>query len=229
MSWALRNLTGAACLVEDVALQRIPAEGPLILVSNHINFLEVPLLYTRLEPRRIAGFAKAEHWKNPPMRFLFETYGAIPLHRGEADAPAIEQALAALRAGWIFGMAPEGTRSGHGQLQRGRPGVVLLAARSGAPILPMAHYGGEVIWRNLARLRRTPFHIVVGNPFLLDEVASKGGREIRQAAADEIMYQIAALLPPAYRGVYANLQQATERYLVFPPGSASNLASAAGT
>jgi len=228
VSWALRNLTGAACQVDDRALERIPTKGPLILVANHINFLEVPVLYTHLLPRPVAGFAKAEHWGNPPMRFLFETYGAIPLRRGEADATAIEQALAALREGWIFAMAPEGTRSGHGRLQHGRAGVVLLAAQSGAPIQPMVHYGGEGIWRNLWRLRRTEFHIVVGNPFRLDKLAAKATREVRQAIADEIMYQIAALLPASYRGVYADLGKASERYLHFPKGSSSNLRAADG-
>lgn len=226
LSWALKNLTGAACLVDDRALMRIPAKGPLILVSNHINFLEVPLIYTHLLPRPIAGFAKAEHWRNPPMRFLFETFGAIPLRRGEADATAIELALAALREGWIFAMAPEGTRSGHGRLQRGRPGIVLLAARSGAPIQPMVHYGGEAIWRNLSHLRRTEFHIVVGNPFFLNEPWERAARDVRQAITDEIMYQIAALLPPSYRGRYADLDKATERYLFFPEGSVSNLQQA---
>ena len=229
VSWGLKNLTGAACRVDDRALMRIPARGPLILVSNHINFLEVPVLYTRLLPRPVAGFAKAEHWGNPPMRFLFETYGAIPLRRGEADATAIEQALAALREGWIFAMAPEGTRSGHGRLQRGRAGVVLLAAQSGAAIQPMAHYGGEAIWRNLLRIRRTEFHVVVGNPFRLNDLALRATREVRQAIADEIMYQIAALLPPSYRGVYDDLDKASERYLHFGEGTASNLQAARRT
>jgi hypothetical protein len=46
---------------------------------------------------------------------------------------------------------------------------------------------------------------------------------MRQQMVDEIMYQIAALLPPGYRGYYSDLAAATERYLEFPPGSRSNL------
>ena len=136
---------------------------------------------------------------------------------------ALRQALKALEAGHILAVAPEGTRSGHGRLQRGRPGVVFLALRSGAPLLPMVYYGGELFWDNLPRLRRTDFHIVVGQPFYLDPGGVKVTRQVRQQMVDEIMYQMAALLPPAYRGVYSDLAAATEAYLRFPPGAASNL------
>jgi 1-acyl-sn-glycerol-3-phosphate acyltransferase len=95
--------------------------------------------------------------------------------------------------------------------------------RSGAPLLPMVYYGGELFWRNLARLRRTDFHIVVGQPFYLDAGGVKVTRQVRQQMTDEIMYQMAALLPPVYRGVYSDLAAATEAYLRFPPGAESNL------
>jgi 1-acyl-sn-glycerol-3-phosphate acyltransferase len=100
---------------------------------------------------------------------------------------------------------------------------VFLALRSGAPLLPVVYYGGELFWRNLARLRRTDFHIVVGQPFYLDAGGVKVTRQVRRQMTDEIMYQIAALLPLAYRGVYSDLPAATETYLRFPPGAESNL------
>ncbi len=220
----IKGLTRLLCRVDDAQLARVPDRGPLIIVANHINFLEVPLLYTHLLPRPVTGFAKAENLSNPILGpLLFNLGGAIPLHRGEADVTALRRALAALEAGHILAVAPEGTRSGHGRLQRGHPGVVWLALRTGAPLLPMVYYGGELFWRNLARLRRTDFHIVVGQPFYLDAGGVKVTRQVRQQMADEIMYQMAALLPPAYRGVYSDLAAATEMYLRFPPGAESNL------
>jgi 1-acyl-sn-glycerol-3-phosphate acyltransferase len=84
-------------------------------------------------------------------------------------------------------------------------------------------YGGEVFWHNLPRLRRTDFHIIVGQPFWLDAGGVKVTRQVRQRMTDEIMYQIAALLPPAYRGVYSDLASASEAYIRFPPGAMSNL------
>ena len=219
----IKGLTRLLCRVHDAQLARVPSRGPLILVANHINFLEVPLVFTHLLPRPVTGFAKAETWDNPAMALLFDLWGAIPLRRGEADVRGFRRALASLREGKILALAPEGTRSGDGSLQRGYPGVVSLALLSGAPLLPLGYYGGESFRANLTRLRRTDFHIVVGAPFYVDSRGSRVTRAVRRQIADEIMYQLAALLPPTYRGDYACLQSASECFLRFPPGSESNL------
>ncbi len=230
MSWTfrlvnhtLRGLTRLLCRVEDADLAKVPRQGPLIVVANHVNFLEVPLVYTHLMPRPVTGFAKAETWDNPLMAWLFDLWGAIPLRRGEVDLQALRRALAALEAGKILAVAPEGTRSGHGRLQRARTGVVLLALRSGAPLLPLVFFGGERFSTNIRRLRRTDFHIVVGEPFRLEAGGVRLTRAVRQHMADEIMYQLAALLPPQYRGCYADLDKATEHFLRFPHSGRSNL------
>ena len=219
----IKNITRLICQVDDTQLQRVPTRGPLILVANHINFLEVPIMFTHLQPRPVTGFAKAETWNNPAMGALFNLWGAIPLKRGEADVAAIRRGLEVLGDGKILAVAPEGTRSGNGQLQKGHPGVVMLALRSGAPLLPVIYYGGEGFGRNLTRLRRTDFHIIVGQQFSLNVQGAVLSREARQQITDEIMYQLAALLPIPYRGYYSDLSAATEKYLKFPPGAKSNL------
>jgi 1-acyl-sn-glycerol-3-phosphate acyltransferase len=196
-------LVSALCRVDDAQMKRVPASGPLILVTNHVNFLEVPVLHSRLRPRRVLGLAKAEAWKNPVLGWLFDLWGAIPVRRGETDLAALRRCFEVLKEGAILVIAPEGTRSRHGRLQHGHSGVVTLALRSGAPILPLAFYGGESLGRNLRRLRRTPFHIVVGEPFSLQAEDGRLTQERRQELADEIMYKLAALLPAEYRGEYA--------------------------
>jgi 1-acyl-sn-glycerol-3-phosphate acyltransferase len=211
----IKRILRLICRVHDAQLAQVPAEGPLIVVANHVTFLEAPLLYTHLQPRRMTGFAKAEAWDNPFLRTLFNLWDVIPLRRGEADVAAFRQALAALDEGQILAVAPEGTRSGHGRLQPAHSGVVTLALRSGAPLQAMAYHGGEKLRRNLTRLRRTDFYIAVGRTFHLETHGLRVTRQVRQRMVDEIMYQIAALLPPAYRGHYANLAAATEHYLKF--------------
>ncbi len=214
--------------VDGAQLARVPQRGPLILATNHVNFLEVPLLFTLLSPRPISVMVKAETMVHPLLGWWFTTLagsGAISLRRGEADLDAVHRALAALEAGHIVVVAPEGTRSGHGRLQRGLPGVAILALHSGAPVLPLAFHGGEQFWQNLKRLRRTDFIIRVGQPFHLDPGGQPVRREERLQMAAEIMYQLAALLPPPYRGLYADLDTATETFLRFPEGSVSNLKS----
>ena len=223
VNFTLKRLTHILCRIDADQLSRVPENGPLILVANHVNFIEVPIIYTHLLPRSITGFAKVETWDNPALGYLFNLWDGIPIHRGTADLAALRKGLAALEAGRILAVAPEGTRSGHGCLQRGHPGVVMLALHSGAPVLPMVYFGAEKFRYNLARLRRTDFHVVVGHMFYLNAEGVKVTRGVRRQMTDEIMWQLAALLPPAYRGEYADLTAATETYLRFPSTSESNL------
>lgn len=222
MDSILRAWTASVCRLDVDQLERIPERGPLILIANHINFLEIPVLYPRLGPRPVVVFAKAETWDSPLMHGLFDLSKAIPVRRGEADTAALRRSIEALEAGQILVVAPEGTRSGDGRLQRAHPGVVMLALRAGSPMLPMAYYGGEAFWHNLPRLRCTDFHVVVGNLFYLN-AEGRVTRETRQQMADEIMYQVAALLPPGYRGYYSDLSAAAETHLRFLDSSESNL------
>jgi 1-acyl-sn-glycerol-3-phosphate acyltransferase len=200
--------------VHEEELAKIPHQGPLILVANHVNFADVPIFYTHLIPRSVTGFAKIENWNNPALGFLFSLGGAIPIRRGAVDRTAIGGALEVLRSGRILAVAPEGTRSGDGRLQKGRTGVSVLALDSGAPVIPVAYFGGEKFWRNILRLRRTDFYFRVGAPFHVRVEASRLTREVREQITTEIMYRIAALLPPEYRGYYADLSKATSRYLI---------------
>lgn len=215
MVWTFKSITSLICRIDDEQLARVPERGPLILVGNHVNLIEIPILYTRLQPRPVTGLVLARRWDKFWTRWLLEVAGAIPLRRGEADIAAFRMAEEMLASGYIISIAPEGTRSGDGCLSKAHAGVVSLALHSRAPLLPVVFYGGERYVHNLLRLQRTDFHIVVGQPFYLNPRGEKVTRQIRQQILNEIMYQLATLLPPQYRGVYADLSSATQRYLNF--------------
>jgi 1-acyl-sn-glycerol-3-phosphate acyltransferase len=215
VSWGIRVGTNILCRIDGTELARVPASGPLILAVNHINSLEVPLLFAHLQPRRMIGLAKIETWDSKFMGWLFNLWEAIPIRRGKADLEALRRCLAALSAGDILGVAPEGTRSYDGKLLFGQPGIVLIALHSGATILPVAHWGGENFQKNIRHLKRTDFHIRVGRPFTLDPKDKKITGRIRQEMVDEIMVQIAVLMPEEYRGKYANCAQPPQQYIRF--------------
>lgn len=215
MNWVMKILTHLLCRIDNRELKKMPNEGPLIVVANHINFLEVPVLFTHVMPRRVSGYAKAEHFDRWITRILFTIWEAVPIRRGEADVSALRGALQKLEEGLIFGIAPEGTRTGDGRLIRGHSGVVLLALRSGAPLQPVVFWGHENYRKDWLRLKRAPFIIRVGRIFTLDPGNERVDGEIRQKMTDEIMYQLAALMPEQYRGVYADLNSATADYIRF--------------
>ena len=205
--------------VQATGLERMPTSGPAILVINHVNFIEPLLLYVLL-PRQVTGLAKAELWGNPISRLVAQSWGSIPIRRGEIDLNAIRRALQVVQQGGVLGLAPEGTRSHHGRLQRGRPGVVLLALRApGTLILPVAVYGQEQFYHNLRRLRRTAVQVVMGQGFYLNAGQGRVTHEMRQAISDEIMMRIASLLPAQYQGVYSDMPPTAPRYLRLEQGS----------
>lgn len=211
----IKIVLNTVCRVDAHELCKVPDIGPLITISNHTGSLEVPLLFTWLYPRPVTGWAKIETWDNHLMGWLFDLWGAIPVRRGEADMFALRTALEKLHKGYILGVAPEGTRNKTGKLLRAHPGAVTLALRSKAPILPIVHWGGEKFMSNVKRLHRTDFSLRVGKPFMLNINGERITREQRQQAADEMMYQIAALLPEEYRGEYSDMSKATVKFLKF--------------
>ena len=203
------------CRVDAPDLDKIPARGPLIIVSNHTGSLEVPVLFGWLQPRPLTAWAKSETWDKPFFHWLFNLWGAIPIRRGEADMTALRAALEKLEQGYLFGVAPEGTRNKTGKLLRAHPGVVTLAMHSKAPLQPVAYWGGENFVSNLKHFRRTDFHIRAGRLFALNMNGERITREQRQQVADEMMYQLAALLPEEYRGEYSDMSKATTEFLKF--------------
>jgi 1-acyl-sn-glycerol-3-phosphate acyltransferase len=157
----------------------------------------------------------ADRWKNRVLAWGLDACGSIPLERGGRNLGSLKQGLEALKAGEMLLIMPEGTRSGDGRLQVGHAGILLLALRSGAPILPLVTHGGEAYRENLKKLRRTDFWISVGKPFRLKAGTAGLDRSTRQKMVDEIMWQMASCLPAEYRGVYANLDEATQDFLSF--------------
>jgi 1-acyl-sn-glycerol-3-phosphate acyltransferase len=219
LRWFVLNvvagITTVLCRIEKDELEKIPADGPMILAMNHIGSIEVPLLRAQVRPRRVISLAKIETWDSKLMGWLFDLWESIPIRRGEVDLGALQGCLDCLSAGDFLGVAPEGTRSYDGKLLSGRPGIVLIGLHSGAPIVPVVHWGVEDFPKNIKHLKRTDFHIRVGKPFILVTNGERINSKLRQEMADEIMYQMAILMPENYRGKYAHSAPPPMKYLRF--------------
>lgn len=192
-------------------LERTPKQGPLIIAINHTNFLDPILGIVYLRPDTLP-MGKVELFQSP-YGILFTNYGAFPIRRGEGDLSAMRRALQILRQGHAMLISPEGTRTRSGVLEAGHAGTALIAVKSGAPILPVAMWGGKKFKDNLLRLRRTPVGMRVGEPLVVISPSRKPTREILRAITGELMYYIACLLPPEYRGRYADVEGMNPRYV----------------
>lgn len=185
--------------------ENVPPEGSVIVACNHLNNADPPFI-ARALGRPPIFMAKKEMLDMPLFGLAFRAWGAFPVRRGEFDPSAIRAAMAVLQRGEMLLMFPEGTRSRTGGLGRGHPGTALIALRSRAPVLPVAITGTEGIrWPGfLLRPRSTRrISVVIGEPLLIDET-SANGPAAKEEATELIMKRIAELLPPSYRGDYAN-------------------------
>jgi len=149
----------------------------------------------------------AEKYKDHPLYgAIGRAANAIWLNRFDADYSAFRQILERMKQGGLLVIAPEGTRSKTEALQEGKMGVAFLASKSGYPVLPVAVTGTEDrgIVENLKHFRRSRITATAANLLTIEIPKGKGREESLRQATDEIMCQIAALLPEKYRGVYAD-------------------------
>ena len=211
----LKRVLDTLCRIDNRELfDALSKNGPLIVAINHINFLEVPILVTHSYPMYLTGLVKAETWKNPFFAFLFNTYQAIPIDREGAFQEAFRQAGKMMNDGISVAIFPEGTRSKSGVLGKGKGGIIHLALDTGAPVLPVAHYGGENIWENMKHFKRTQFCFKAGRPFKI-RFQGRPEKEVREEMLGEVMGQIARLLPVEMRGIYTEHAERECKYLDF--------------
>jgi 1-acyl-sn-glycerol-3-phosphate acyltransferase len=194
-------------------LQNIPPSGAAIFMINHIAFVD-PLVVMAVAPRLVVPMAKIEVYSLPVIGLFPKLYGVIPVRRSEVDRRALSMALEVLEAGETVLVAPEGHRGP--ALQQGKEGMAFLAVRSGAPVVPVA-IDGTVGYPSVdpRRWARGGAHVTFGRPFRLHPALGESLRGQLREMTDEAMRQVASMLPPARRGVYAASVSSPPRHLAF--------------
>jgi len=215
VTYFMKSMLSVICKIDcEEFISALKNNKPMLVIFNHINFLEVPILVTHSYPLYVSGLVKAETWNNPISAFIFNTYKAIPIDRKGAFSESFKKVSQALEKGYFICVAPEGTRSKDGILGKGKPGIIQLAIETKAPILPVAHYGGEAIWKNIRRFKRTNFCFKAGRPFRIN-CEEMPGKEEREKIMTEVMSQMARLLPEKMRGEYAGKADGECKYLEY--------------
>ncbi len=192
--------------------EHVPTRGPVIMMINHVAFLD-PVILTGLMPRPMVSLAKIEAYNGLVLGPLLRSFDAIPVNRGAADLSALRRVLDALEAGLAVLIAPEGHRSETGGLGEAHEGIAFVAQRAKVPIVPVGISGTPGFKHNYWKMKKTHVIYRFGQPFLLDAGGEKATGEMLKQMTDEAMYQLAALLPPEQRGIYADLDRATLKYV----------------
>jgi putative phosphoserine phosphatase / 1-acylglycerol-3-phosphate O-acyltransferase len=183
-------------------LEHVPARGPVILVSNHRSYFDVAplaIIAARLG-RPVRFLAKQEIFDVPVLGWVARSLGGIPVERGSSSQAPMIEAEAALRAGEVVIILPEGTiprgEAFFDPVLHGKTGAARLAASTGAPVVPIGLSGTDAVW---PRSSKVP-NMIGARP-----VTARVGAPVRLAGKDAvtdttaIMSAISALLPEVTR------------------------------
>lgn len=190
--------------VDEVEGQdNIPLFGPTIVMINHIAFID-PFVVLHVFPRNIVPLAKREVYEYPVVGIFPHIWGVIPVDRDGGDRQALRKSEYVLAAGETILIAPEGTRGP--ALQNVHDGVAFLAARTAAPILPVAitQTEGFPTWPLSKRWRQPGAKVCFGQPFKFVQADRRPNREMLRKMTDEAMIVLARLLPERHRGIYSD-------------------------
>ncbi|RNI22823.1 lysophospholipid acyltransferase family protein [Flexivirga caeni] len=193
--------------VQPLHEERVPATGPVIVVSNHVGFLDGPMVFI-FTPRPLRFLVKRSYFSSAWGVFLRAT-GQIPIDQNSADRDALGAAREVLAGGGGLGIFPEGTRGG-GAVQTAQQGAAFLAQATGAQIVPVAVLGtkgtgGRDSWPKL----RGRVRVVVGDAFTLEKHRGVPGRERLRLSTEELRARLAAHVQAATRETGLALPEGT--------------------
>ena len=181
-------------------LEKIPASGPLIVAGNHLSYLDpfAHAYFVIRAGRRPRFLAKQELFDVPLVGTALRGAGQIPVRRGTGDQSPLEDARRALDSGEVVVIYPEGTTvtsAPDHSPGRGRTGIVRLARMTGVPVLPVATWGGQYVWRKSGRQSLAfgrPIWLLAGEPMDLGSAEAEGAT--LRSRTDDMMAELSGLV-----------------------------------
>ena len=195
--------------VELFGMDNIPDHNRYVIVFNHVSLVEVPFI-AAFWPKVIEIIGALAVWERGFQALIAKMWAGIQVDRTQFDREVFKQVELVLQAEQPLMISPEGGRSHHPGLRRGKAGVAYITDKVDVVVLPVAVVGNTIDFLTKGlRLKRPTIQMIVGEPFVVPPLKGRGEerRSARQKNTDYIMAQLAALLPENYRGVYVDYEK----------------------
>ncbi|SDX28419.1 1-acyl-sn-glycerol-3-phosphate acyltransferase [Marininema mesophilum] len=163
--------------VEVTGASNIPQTGPIVLVGNHVSYLD-PFYIGASFPRQIHFMAKEESFKHPILKRILLSLEAFPIQRGKIDLRSIRKAFVYLKEGQVVGMFPEGGRRDENPMEEIKQGAAYIALKTTAHLLPVYIEGtSQALPRDAKWIRPARIQIRYGEPITVDPSGGRGEQE----------------------------------------------------
>ena len=182
--------------------ERVPAEGGVILASNHVSYLDPVYVVSALE-RMVVGLARESAFNVPLGGRILRSWRVIPVDQ-TGTGRGLKTFLSRLRSGDAVIMYPEGTRSPTGQIRAPQPGIGLIIIKSTAPVVPIKLFGAYEAYARHHWLPR-PYQVQIkfGEPLDFADLRAEAKqtkdkdrlKEIYKQAATDLLHAIAQIEP----------------------------------
>jgi 1-acyl-sn-glycerol-3-phosphate acyltransferase len=178
-------------------VERVPADGGVLLLINHQSFLD-PMLVGLPLPRAVSYLARDSLFRVPFVGWWLSNTHVIPINRESAGTASIRLAVDRLREGAIVGIFPEGTRSFDGKLGELKPGFLALVRRAKVPVVPVGVVGGaHAMPRGAWFVRPRLCCVVFGEPIMPDVVESYSGKDREEELINLVRERMSGVLAEA--------------------------------
>ncbi len=173
-------------------VDRVPLTGPLLIVANHVSFIDPPLIGCPIDKREMAYLARAGLFKFKPLGLLLRSFNCVPVAEAGGDVAAMRTVISLIHAGNAVLIFPEGSRSPDGELHEFKRGVALILRKAPCPVMPVAVEGPFRAW---PRHRKYPIPFkhrvaaIYGHPIPHDELLAAGP----DAALERLQSEVARL------------------------------------
>ncbi len=176
-------------------LEHLPRRGPVIVVANHSSYVD-PIVLGSASPRSIHFVVLQSMFDMLLLRWFYWGMGTIPVRLEGQDSRGIKRAIRCLSRGRALGIFPEGTRSADGRIGSPRPGAAMIAALSGAPVVPAFIEGAHRVLPVGGRFPKpVRVHVRFGPPLRFERRHGRQGREALAGFSEAVVEAVRRLEP----------------------------------